>query len=139
MRSIIIDEVLSIDLFSRIKPHLPETYNGYTLEYLNSHFRFSKYDKNGKFPIHVDGKNYDEKKNKEGYNYESLMTLNIFLNDDFEGGQTDFFFKDFKLRYSVEPKAGRGALFYHKQLHRGNKVLQPYKYLIRTDVMGIQI
>ena len=77
------------------------------------------------------------------------MTLNIFLNDDFGEGGTDFFERvrtqnedgsynlDFKLRYRVEPKAGRGALFYAKQLHRGNVVGNDYKYLIRTDVMGI--
>lgn len=141
LRAIAIDEKLAEDVFNRIKEYLPESDHGYTLEYINSHFRFSKYRAGGKFDIHCDGKNIDLKMDANGYNYEAVMTLNIFLNDNFEGGETDFFTLDgnvYNLRHRVEPKTGRGALFYHDQWHRGNVVKTPYKYLIRTDVMGIK-
>lgn len=148
MRSIIIDQALAKELHNRIKEHIPDTYKAdyfnkdgtyirsrrYRLICINDHFRFSKYYKGGRFPIHYDGKNIDS----EGR--ESVFTLNIFLNDNFEGGETDFFdYHTVKLRYSVEPKPGRGALFYADQLHQGNKVTKPFKYLIRTDVMGYEI
>ena len=66
----------------------------------------------------------------------SCLTLNIFLNDDFEGGETDFLFDDKQtLRFSAKPKAGRAMLFYSQQYHRGNKVTKGEKYLLRTDIM----
>jgi len=39
------------------------------------------------------------------------------------------------LRYSAKPKSGRGALFWAKQYHCGNKVIKGNKYLLRIDVM----
>ncbi len=146
MRSIIIDRELADKLYVKLKEHIPDTYMGYKLLYINDHFRFSRYNTGGVFPIHQDGTNYDSSKVDEydGYSTESVFTLNIFLNDDFEGGETDFFEPnpenpdELKLRFSVVPKCGRGSLFYAKQYHRGNKVTVPYKYLIRTDVMGMR-
>lgn len=39
------------------------------------------------------------------------MTLNIFLNDQFDGGETDFFYENKTKRLSAKPKPGRAALF----------------------------
>jgi hypothetical protein len=62
-------------------------------------------------------------------------TLNIFLNDNFEGGETTFYEKDGKTtRFVCKPKAGRGAFFYSQQFHEGNKILSGNKFLIRTDL-----
>lgn len=146
MRSIIIDKVLADKLYFQLKEHIPDQYMNYKLLYINDHFRFSRYDVGGIFPVHQDGTNYDSSRIEEyeGYSTESVFTLNIFLNDNFEGGETDFFETSeenpnkLKLRFRVIPKTGRGALFYAKQYHRGNEVLSPYKYLIRTDVMGMK-
>ena len=140
MRVMMVDRTLADELFSRIKPYLPTTYNGYQLHYLNDHFRFSRYNKGGQFPLHMDGQNYDASRPHltGGHSAVSLFTLNIFLNDDFEGGETDFYndASTKNLRYSVKPLAGRGALFWARQYHCGNMVKTPYKYLLRTDVMG---
>lgn len=148
MRVIMVDRQLSNLLWERIKPFLPmnrdSKYKNYKLVYLNDYFRFSRYREGGKFPLHCDGKNYDASRpqESEGYSTESLFTLNIFLNDGFEGGETDFFENnnDITLRTSVKPKAGRGALFWANQYHRGNTVKSTdkaeFKYLLRTDVMG---
>ena len=89
--------------------------------------------------MHCDGTNYDNDRHEEfGFSTESVFTLNIFLNDDFEGGHTTFYHDPSTVRYDAEPKAGRAALFYAKQLHCGTRVLSPYKYLLRTDVMGLK-
>jgi predicted 2-oxoglutarate/Fe(II)-dependent dioxygenase YbiX len=133
-----IDQNLAEMLFRRIKPLLPETYRGFKILYLNSHFRFSKYNAGGQFPIHRDGTNLDKDRLETYGMTQSMFTLNIFLNDDFIGGETEFFTQrkgQIASRYVAKPKAGRAALFYANQLHRGNMVHTPYKYLLRTDVM----
>lgn len=150
MRVIMIDTDLATDLWNRIKPYLPTTYRERKLLYLNNYFRFSRYREGGLFPVHCDGKNYDAGRPEltNGYSSESLFTLNIFLNDSesvteplISGGATDFFNQDqtgeLVLRYSAQPKAGRAALFWADQYHRGNPVDKGFKYLLRTDVMGI--
>lgn len=142
-RVILIDKNLADMLFERIKNSLPENleYKGFKLLYLNSHFRFSKYRAGGSFPLHCDGTNLDKDRADEHGETMSLFTLNIFLNDDFDGGETEFFNRHrgkYVSRYIAKPKAGRAALFYANQLHRGNKVKTPYKYLLRTDVMANQ-
>ena len=108
---------------------LPNMWNGSTVTGLNAHFRFSKYEPGMEFGIHKDGFNVDKNGNR------SVMTLNIFMNDDFEGGETDFFHEDKSFRFSAKPKVGRASLFDSQQYHCGNKVTKGLKYLLRTDVM----
>ncbi len=110
---------------------IPDSIDGKRVTGLNDHFRFSKYYKGQFFDIHKDGVNQDSQGNR------SALTLNIFLNSDFEGGETDFFNSNSPsdLRYSVKPAPGRGALFFAQQYHRGNAIISGEKYLIRTDVM----
>jgi prolyl 4-hydroxylase len=114
------------EIFNRIKKYLPKDKN---YKCCNQYFRLAKYDIGGEFKIHKDGTNQDNEGNR------SHLTLNIFLNDDFEGGETDFFNDDKSFRYSASPRAGRGALFYSQQYHCGNVVKSGNKYLLRTDVM----
>lgn len=145
-RVVMIDRNLSNELFNRIKHLLPEEYLGCKILYLNDVFRFSRYNNGGEFEIHKDGTNFDRNRNDEypiWLQPMSMFTLNIFLNDNFEGGETDFFNSANRadLRYSLKPQPGRAGLFYAKQWHCGNKVQfdetkgQTYKYLLRTDVM----
>lgn len=137
MRVIMVDAEFANTLFARIQPFLPAEYNGHDLTYLNAHFRYSRYNTGGNFPIHRDGTNYDNDRMEEfGSSTQSVFTLNIFLNDDFEGGATTFFNDDMTVRYVAEPKAGRASLFFAQQYHCGNEVLSPHKYLLRTDVMS---
>jgi len=66
----------------------------------------------------------------------SYATLNIFLNDDFTGGETIFYEKDKRtITEKCKPKSGRGAFFYSQQFHEGAKITNGYKYLLRTDLM----
>jgi hypothetical protein len=117
-------------LFSRIRSAIPETYDGKRIVGLNDHIRLSKYEPGGKFNVHKDGFNQDSQGNR------SIMTVNVFLNKNFNGGETDFLLDDKEtLRFRAVPEIGRGAIFYSQQYHRGNEVLDGKKYLFRTDVM----
>jgi hypothetical protein len=97
--------------------------------YVNDHFRFSKYSEGQFFGIHTDGINQDSKGGR------SVMTLNVFLNDTFEGGETDFLDMSKTLRVTAVPKPGRGAIFDRYIYHRGNVVRGGFKYLLRSDIM----
>lgn len=118
-------------LYQRLvdKGLIPAYYNGSKVVGLNNHFRVSKYYPDGEFKIHKDGINVDKNGNR------SVMTLNIFLNKEFDGGETDFFFENKTFRCSVKPEIGRAAFFDAQQYHRGNKVNNGLKYLLRTDLM----
>jgi hypothetical protein len=122
---------LAEDLEKKLRDYIPNFVDGKRVTGLNDYFRFSKYTEGQEFGIHRDGVNQNSKGDR------SVMTLNIFLNDDFEGGETDFFYSNNKsdLRFSAIPKPGRGALFYAQQHHCGNKIKKGIKYLIRTDLM----
>jgi 2OG-Fe(II) oxygenase superfamily len=118
-------------LWNRLSHIIPTHVYGKPVSGLNDHFRFSKYHEGQFFDIHKDGINQDSEGNR------SALTLNIFLNDNFKGGETDFFSSDNRndLRFSVIPKTGRGGLFFAQQYHSGNEILEGVKYLLRTDVM----
>jgi len=129
-RVIIKNKDLADGIFKKIRHHLPQYFDGKKIIGLNDVFRFSKYYVGEEFGVHYD------RVNQDSFGNRSVMTLNIFLNDDFTGGETDFFIDSGNtLRYSAKPKAGRGALFDSFQYHCGNKIKSGIKYLIRTDVM----
>lgn len=123
------NNTLSETLWNKIKDYIPRHYAGGELVRLNKHFRFSKYEPGMRFDMHRDGTNQDS------YGNRSVLTLNIFLNNAFSGGETDFFNEDKSLYYSTKPKQGRAALFDGSWLHCGNEVSEGCKYLLRTDVM----
>ena len=125
----IVDKELAADLFNRVKQYIPAMINGFKVVGLNDHFRFSKYHPGGKFDVHKDGFNQDSQGNR------SVWTLNIFLNRDFDGGETVFYYDTMQHRFTAKPKRGRGMLFDSQQYHCGNQVSNGKKYLIRTDVM----
>ena len=77
------------------------------------------------FKVHPDGhfkRNDDE---------VSMVTMLIYLNEDFIGGETEFVMP----WKAIPPKTGKLLLFRHNQLHKGNPVPQGIKYVLRTDVM----
>lgn len=128
-RSIIINEEWAEKLYQKIKKYIPIEIDDVKIIGLNDHFRFSKYYEGGRFEKHTDGTNIDKNGNR------SIMTLNIFLNDIEDGGGTIFYEDDIKIH--VKAVKGRAALFNKYILHEGEKVKQNYKYLMRTDLMGI--
>jgi hypothetical protein len=123
-RNVWICEAFAEDLYGRILPHLPEG----TVR-CNEYFRFSKYTPGQEFKLHIDGTNQDN------YGNRSKYTVNIFLNEGFRGGETDFYDNEGELKVHAAPRVGRAVLFDREILHCGNRVLSGTKYLLRTDVM----
>ena len=125
------DQELANKLYEKIKLYLPKKIKKIS-DGMNEHIRLSMYDPGQFFGIHKDGINFD-KNNKQRMSY---ATLNIFLNDDFQGGQTTFYEKDKNtIKFVCKPKTGSGSFFYSQQFHEGNKIISGNKYLLRTDFM----
>ncbi len=96
---------------------------------LNTNFRLCKYNPTNFFKKHVD----------EGYhpvtkNHRSLKTCMVYLNSDFEGGETVFYFNE-KYSYSLKADLGTCLIFNQNILHEGMPVLSGLKYFIRTDIL----
>jgi len=103
---------------------------------LNPSFRFCRYSSGDFFDRHCDA-NFTKNANEI-----SIYTVNIYLNEDFRGGQTRFFLdeKDTqKVTHAITPTTGLFLIFDHtskEYLHDGAKVDTNFKYLLRTDVMA---
>jgi prolyl 4-hydroxylase len=130
-RNILVSAEWAGRIFERIRGVLPAgagTGDLKTEIYLNDHFRFSKYRPGQSFHIHRDGFNADASGGR------SFMTVNIFLNDDFLGGETAFYDGSREV-LRARPAPGRGAIFDGQIYHAGLEVREGYKYLLRTDLM----
>ncbi|OSM02187.1 hypothetical protein [Magnetofaba australis] len=83
-RVIFVDADLAQTLYARIEPFLPSLIAIYRPLCLNDHFRLLRYAPGHYFTWHGDGQ----------FRYSaaqrSLLTLLIYLNDDFTGGETEF-------------------------------------------------
>lgn len=126
---VIIDDIeLARDLWPRVEAYMPKRIGMYEAVGLNERFRFYRYEPGQQFDWHRDGAfvRSDEE--------QSFLTLLFYLNDDCEGGTTDFMFvADHELQ--VIPRAGMGLVFSHPLYHRGAPVTAGRKYVLRTDVM----
>ena len=114
------------DLWKKVKPLIAWNGQGAEPVGLNMRFRFYRYEPGERFAPHYDG--YYE---RPGTGIRSLYTCMVYLNDDFEGGQTRFF----EHGHVIEPRTGMGLFFVHRQLHEGAEVTRGRKYVLRTDVM----
>lgn len=129
-RVVFIDKELAEFLFQKVESFIPKKIRKQVVG-MNKYIRLSKYQPGQFFGIHKDGINKDKEDNSYSY-----ATLNIFLNDNFEGGETTFYERDKKtVTLKCKPKMGRGSFFYSQQFHEGNKLKSGYKYLLRTDLM----
>lgn len=115
---------LATHLWERLAPWLPPTFEGgWEAIGLNERLRFYRYDPGQRFNLHRDGhfaRSADER---------SFLTLLLYLNGDFVGGQTRF------LNAEVQPSRGDALVFEHHLLHEGAPVVAGRKYVLRSDVM----
>lgn len=127
-RVMIDDPDLAEALWPRIEPFVPARMGAYSPVGLNERFRYYRYEPGQQFDWHRDGafvRSDDE---------QSFLTLLFYLNDDCEGGTTDFMFvADDEIH--VVPQMGMGLVFSHPFYHRGAPVRAGKKYVLRTDVM----
>lgn len=117
------DEQLAHRYWEHLKTHCPKAIDAAIAVGLNEQFRFYKYEKDQRFKKHIDGR---FKRNEKE---ESRITFMIYLNDDFEGGQTCF--EDI----TIHPQQGMALCFIHEQKHESFPIRNGVKYVLRTDVM----
>ncbi len=123
-RVILDDRPRAQRLWERVAPRIPTVHRHATVVGLNERFRFYRYREGQYFEWHRDGafrRNAEE---------SSMLTLLVYLNDDYLGGHTEF--GDFQ---AAEPRRGMVLVFEHGLRHRGAPVLRGTKYVLRTDVM----
>lgn len=106
--------------------HLPAAFRGGALVGANPRLRLYRYQ-----PGQRHGAHWDSEVELEGGAVRSRLTLVVYLNDDFTGGQTRFP----ELDATVSAKPGRALLFQHRLLHEACVVERGSKYVLRTDVL----
>lgn len=123
-RLMVFDLDLAEDLFRKAEQFLPREHENYKLQNFNEMFRIYKYTSGQRFKMHRDGSYIRNELEK------SFYTFMIYLNDDFEGGETEF-----ENLFTVAPKKGSALVFYHPLRHEGKILVSGTKYVLRTDVM----
>ncbi|XP_070199983.1 uncharacterized protein [Littorina saxatilis] len=94
--------------------------------------RFLRYDPGHFFKPHYDGKH--KRENGE----RSFFSLQLYLNEGFEGGSTTFLSRhdtERLERVEVVPKTGSVLIFQHDIYHEGSELIKGRKYAMRSDVM----
>lgn len=84
--------------------------------------RFYKYTPGQRFKMHKDGPWEEDGRTSE-------LTLLVYLNEGFAGGDTAF--RDL----SITPRTGSALLFLHDTWHEGSALINGTKYVLRSDVM----
>ncbi len=119
------DEVEANALLARVAHTVPARLSNRTLVGANPRLRLYRYEPGQKHGVH-----WDTVVELPG-GVESLLTLVFYLNDDFEGGATDFP----ELKRVIVPRRGAALLFQHRILHEATAVVRGEKYVLRTDVL----
>ena len=150
----VVDQTFHNALWGRVAPHIPARVGGRKARGINRRFRVYRYVPGAEYRVHFDGAwppsgvdaatgGYVYDASPPGAGQSSLFTFLVYLNDDFEGGETTFFtpsVRDGVLNaHPVRPLMGSVALFPHGEskgalLHEGTGVRRGAKYIIRTDV-----
>jgi predicted 2-oxoglutarate/Fe(II)-dependent dioxygenase YbiX len=132
--AILRDPAIAADLYRRALPHVPAVMTHelggrgrIPLDVAGVHVpvRLYRYEVGQHFGLHQDQSYFGEG------GTQSLLTLMVYLNDDFEGGETTFPEQD----KSISPKAGTALLFQHMLLHAGTRVTKGTKLVLRSDVL----
>ncbi|KAF9109073.1 hypothetical protein BGX27_008037 [Mortierella sp. AM989] len=123
-RCIIDDHAVAAEMWERIKLHVPAVYEDRPVIGMNERLRFLKYGPGDRFQPHLDM----EFKRTDGSNHITKITVQFYLNQDFQGGATSFLEErmswdedeNYK-KVSVTPKPGQVLVFQHDLVHEGSK------------------
>ena len=140
---------LNVAFSNRILPFIPnkiningETWNILKDECINPRWRFNKYAQNMYFKPHVD----------TGYAWSwhkrCSMTIIIYLNEGFVGGETIFYPEGFTYKSNpkklvIKPEIGKALIFvqrgHYNPVHEGaqHHSKGKYKYIIRSDLVFV--
>jgi predicted 2-oxoglutarate/Fe(II)-dependent dioxygenase YbiX len=119
------DVALAAKLFERIRPTLPRELEGRAPVSANERMRCYRYRAGQRFRPHFDGAF------RRDVHEESALTLMVYLNEGFAGGETAFLDHE----RIIVPRRGMALLFEHLVLHEGCEVKRGVKYALRSDVM----
>ena len=125
-RVIFDDTELADKLYKKVRSFAPEQIHDRQIVGVNERIRCYEYQIGQRFAPHSDGafiRNDSE---------QSFYTFMIYLNDDFEGGETAFLVEPEKI---IKPRTGMGLLFQHPIIHEGCEVKKGEKFVVRTDLM----
>ena len=124
-----------IDLSTRFHARLLELDTVTPEQFLraNTLIMAGHYEVGDSFGLHTDtGLYYDERRREK-----SRWTLLIYLNDDFEGGETVFYDTNTcSGARSIQPRAGMALLFDIDLWHSGQPLRSGRKYWIGTEIIG---
>ncbi|ESZ92054.1 hypothetical protein SBOR_7554 [Sclerotinia borealis F-4128] len=153
------DNAFCDGVWNRVKEFIPTQVNGRQVRGLNRRFRVYRYVPGAEYRAHIDGawppSGIDSTNDKYIYDssppeakQSSLFTFLLYLNDEFDAGETTYFLPSAKEgsmnAYSIKPSQGSVAMFPHGEtegslLHEGTGVKKgskaSAKYVIRTDVL----
>lgn len=116
-------EELAAALWQKLQPFGPPQLGHSTPIGLNELFRFYRYQRGHRFRGHYD-ESYVRNEHEASY-----FTFMVYLNDNFQGGDTTF------RGLRVQPRQGMALVFLHSLFHEGSEVTQGVKYVLRSDVM----
>jgi len=143
------DSIMSV-VYKRVQGHLPKRMGNSdktSLHSINSRWRFFRYDQDCVYRPHIDGSWPEsrivdgEYKCDESGMVKSYLTFLMYLNDDFQGGETRFYFPSGNgmAARGVIPKQGAVLVFPQGNtaslIHEGSAVTEGTKFVVRTDVL----
>jgi prolyl 4-hydroxylase len=116
-------EELAQMLWEKLEPFVLAQLGNSTAIGLNELFRFYRYQRGHRFKGHFD-ESYVRNSHEASY-----YTFMVYLNDNFQGGDTTF------RGVRIRPRQGMALIFLHSLFHEGSEVTQGVKYVLRSDVM----
>ena len=119
------DPELARELFARVEGAIAPRLCGMRAVGANERLRCYRYAPGQRFALHFDGAFIRNDRER------SLLSLIVYLNEDFTGGATTFHDWD----VHVAPRAGAALIFQHRLAHEGCEVIAGTKYVLRSDVM----
>jgi hypothetical protein len=146
-RALIFDAKRAALLFERLRAFLPQTFASidgqqrplqWKLFGLNDRLSFLRYMTDEHYGKHVDVPHEDEATGRR-----SFVTVQLYLNDGFDGGTTRFVQEsgfrniDDRKHLDVVPQTGAALLFEHELTHQGMPVTRGAKYTVRVDAMYV--
>ena len=122
-------QAIEIDVdfvFDRLRAHLPATIEGLKiLRVPRERVLLLRYSPGDKFALHRDAPYVPDERSR------SLLSLIIYLNEDYVGGETRFPDDD----RLVRPQAGMAVAFPHDVRHEGLAIVSGEKYALHTFVI----
>jgi prolyl 4-hydroxylase len=118
------DPAFAAALFERLRAHIPPRLMGLAVAGVNERLRLYRYAPGQRHGSHWD----TPVELPDGR--RTLLTLVIYLNEDFEGGATSFD----ELNRVIVPRRGLALFFQQRILHEAQPVIAGEKFVFRSDI-----